>query len=167
MPSAFESVRAEAWSATAVSTAVSKVLANQPPCTERQKQLTQAALLIWHDRLDDAHGIVQDLSDPSGGYLHAIIHRREPDFSNARYWLQRIGSHPAKAHFRSSLNFLNLPQPDGRVLSRVEKAGALDAGTLLCEAELLRNGGGDVSTLRILQAAELLAILNSIGEPGH
>ena len=150
-----------------VSKAVAKVFLQQPPCTERQKQLTEAGLLIWHDRLDDAHGIVQDLSDPTGGYLHAIIHRREPDFSNARYWLQRIGSHPARAYFRSSLNLLKVPQADEQMLSRVEKSGVLDAGALLREAEVLRSSDGDDSILRILQAAELLAILNSIGETGR
>ena len=28
-----------------------------------------------------------------GDYWHAILHRREPDYSNAKYWFRQIGPH--------------------------------------------------------------------------
>jgi hypothetical protein len=54
----------------------------------------RAGLLLWNDDLDAAHPIVQDIETPTGSFWHAIIHRREGDFSNARYWWNRVGSHP-------------------------------------------------------------------------
>ena len=30
-----------------------------------------------------------------GGVWHAIMHRREGDFANSKYWYRRVGKHPA------------------------------------------------------------------------
>ena len=57
----------------------------------------KAALWLYVDDLDRAHVIVQDLDTPTGSYLHAILHRREGDFSNSKYWFRRAGDHPAIA----------------------------------------------------------------------
>lgn len=54
----------------------------------------RAGLLLWNDDLGAAHPIVQNIETPTGSFWHAIIHRREADFSNARYWWNRTGAHP-------------------------------------------------------------------------
>lgn len=50
---------------------------------------------VWllHDFLDESHTISQSIETPSGSYWHAIMHRREGDFSNAKYWFRRVGRH--------------------------------------------------------------------------
>ncbi|MGE3807148.1 MAG: hypothetical protein AB7K24_20995 [Gemmataceae bacterium] len=59
--------------------------------------LCLAALWLLHDFLDDSHKICQEVETPSGSYWHAIMHRREPDASNSKYWFRRVGHHPVLA----------------------------------------------------------------------
>lgn len=53
-----------------------------------------AGLWLLHDFLDDSHRLSQSIETPSGSYWHGIMHRREPDFSNAKYWFRQVGIHP-------------------------------------------------------------------------
>ncbi|MBC8327035.1 MAG: hypothetical protein H8E27_15565 [Verrucomicrobia subdivision 3 bacterium] len=57
--------------------------------------LIQSAALLWHDHLDESHQFSQDIPNADGSFLHGIMHRREPDYSNAKYWFNRVGPHPA------------------------------------------------------------------------
>ena len=53
---------------------------------------------LWHERAgewDRAHRIVQAESDASSARVHAYLHRREGDLSNARYWYARAGKREA------------------------------------------------------------------------
>ena len=54
----------------------------------------KSGLLLWNDALDESHTISQGLMDQTGSYWHGIMHRREPDYPNAKYWFGRVGTHP-------------------------------------------------------------------------
>ena len=54
----------------------------------------RSGLLLWNDALDSSHEIVQNIGTKTGNYWHAIMHRRESDYSNAKYWFGRVGKHP-------------------------------------------------------------------------
>lgn len=55
-----------------------------------------AGAWLWLDGLHECHAIAQDLIGPTGAFWHAIMHRREGDFSNARYWYGRCQDHRAR-----------------------------------------------------------------------
>ncbi len=54
-----------------------------------------AGVWLLHDYLDESHTISQGIDTPSGSFWHAIMHRREGDFWNSKYWFRRVGEHPA------------------------------------------------------------------------
>ncbi len=66
----------------------------------------RAAALLWHDHLDESHRLSQDLPDSNGSFLHGIMHRREPDYSNAKYWFRQVGRHPAYPEMARQVNRL-------------------------------------------------------------
>jgi hypothetical protein len=53
-----------------------------------------AGLWLYHDFLDESHTLSQEIHTTSGSYWHGIMHRREPDYANAKYWFRRVGAHP-------------------------------------------------------------------------
>ncbi|MGH8001134.1 MAG: hypothetical protein ACREPR_17330 [Brasilonema sp.] len=58
------------------------------------ESLPRALQALWYDRECDwntAHEIVQDASDADSAWVHAYLHRKEGDLSNARYWYKRSG----------------------------------------------------------------------------
>ena len=52
-----------------------------------------AGLLLRVGCWTESHDVAQNISSPEGSYWHGIIHRMEPDSSNARYWFERVGEH--------------------------------------------------------------------------
>jgi len=62
-----------------------------------------AGLWLHHDFFDESHAISQDLDTIEGSYWHGILHRREPDYGNAKYWFQRVGEHPIHEELRAAV----------------------------------------------------------------
>jgi len=56
---------------------------------------SRALQALWWDARDDwerAHGLVQlDETDRQCAWVHAYLHRKEGDLSNAAYWYRRAG----------------------------------------------------------------------------
>jgi len=57
-------------------------------------QALHAALWLLFDFMKESHDISQQIATPSGSYWHGMLHRREPDAFNAKYWMARVGEHP-------------------------------------------------------------------------
>ena len=95
-------------------------------------ELVRGGLLYALDALDPAHSIFQDDPSPLGSYWHGMLHRREGDFDNARYWFRRAGTPPC---FRD--NSAEGKQGDPLQLTRIFETNP--TGTALQEAlQLLR-----------------------------
>jgi hypothetical protein len=61
-----------------------------------------ALVALWHDAKGDwdaAHNAAQEVENETGAWVHAYLHRKEGDASNAAYWYRRAG----KAIARESL----------------------------------------------------------------
>lgn len=56
--------------------------------------LVRGGLLYVLDDLDGCHQFFQNSGSDLGSYWHGMMHRREGDFDNARYWFRRAGSLP-------------------------------------------------------------------------
>lgn len=53
-----------------------------------------AGVWLLHDFLNESHAISQQIETSSGSFWHGVMHRREGDFSNAKYWFRQVGPHP-------------------------------------------------------------------------
>jgi hypothetical protein len=86
--------RADVLSESALNARVDSLLGNTRISPARQ-QLIRSVILLWHDHLDASHNISQGIENTDGSFVHAIMHRREPDAWNSKYWWRRVGNHPA------------------------------------------------------------------------
>ncbi len=67
----------------------SSITAGIPP-----DPLDPCLLAMWYEKSGDwnkAHEIVQEIDTEMASLVHAYLHRREGDDSNARYWYGRAG----------------------------------------------------------------------------
>ena len=105
----------------------------------------RAGLWLAFGFLDESHALSQEIDTPEGSWWHAIMHRREGDFSNAKYWYRRVGEHPAFA----ALGW----QPTDALafVDRCERAS--------------REGGAEEQAARQAQQAEWQALLDWCREP--
>lgn len=85
-------VREGVWSVEEAEAKTAEVL-GQLGVKGKSADCLRALVLLWHDHLDVAHGLVQDLGGADPALVHGLMHRREPDYSNARYWFNRVGAH--------------------------------------------------------------------------
>jgi hypothetical protein len=65
---------------------------------EPPQGLSLALAALWWDAKGDwnkAHELAQEREDSAGNLVHAYLHRKEGDLSNAGYWYRRAKTEPA------------------------------------------------------------------------
>lgn len=82
-----------------------------------------SGLWLWHDWLDSSHTISQEIHTPTGSFWHAIMHRREGDFSNAKYWYARCQGHQVLGSMAPYANDILHPLPADKSLLRLVRSG--------------------------------------------
>ena len=68
---------------------ISSLSSGEPPST-----IPEVLKALWYDGKNDwtgSHNVAQEIDDKNGSWVHAYLHRKEGDISNARYWYSRAG----------------------------------------------------------------------------
>ena len=92
-----------------------------------------AAVWLYYDFLNESHELSQEIHTATGSYWHGIMHRREPDPGNSKYWFHRVGTHPIFAPLAEAARSLD---PQANVVS----AGPWDPFAFIDACEAARRG---------------------------
>jgi len=112
-----------------------------------------AGVWLLHDLLDESHSISQSVPTPSGSYWHGVMHRREGDFSNAKYWFRRVGEHEV---FPQLAQCAAAVAGDGadQLVARIVSDGQWNPFAFVDACQSAVDGGADASHCRRLQRDE-------------
>jgi hypothetical protein len=80
----------------------------------RDPESAHSGLLLLLGGWQQAHETAQEIARREGSYWHAILHRMEPDISNAGYWFRRVGLHPIFKDLRNGAAEIVAQDPDVR-----------------------------------------------------
>jgi len=127
-----------------------------------QQQLILALLLLWHDHLDASHEISQGISTADGSFVHAIMHRREPDYWNSNYWWQRVGAHAAYIALSTAVTELLQARKAGVLAKKLLPGGRWDPGAFVDLCENAASSPEYVELLQEIQRLEKAALLESL-----
>jgi hypothetical protein len=121
------------------------------PSRGKQRDLIRALVLLWHDHLEAAHVIAQEVDDPNGAFVHAIMHRREPDYGNAKYWFRRVGEHQAFGRIASRVSKLLEAHQESGLGTNLIHNGKWDAFAFVDACEKVAQLPADNETVRLLR----------------
>lgn len=128
-----------------------------------------SALLLWHDHLQESHLISQRIHNANGSFLHAVMHRREPDFSNSKYWWHRVGSHPGFIELTVRAEAFLTARRESNFKARLLPAGTWDPFAFVdaCEQVSLHAGAAkDRQLCEALQQLEFEALIEHLCREG-
>lgn len=101
-----------------------------------------SGLWLRANELDRSHQISQSVHTAEGSYWHALMHRREGDYSNSLYWFRRVGEHPIFAALASGVGEIEAECGVASFAADLAPHGAWNPEALgnLCRQGLRSNG---------------------------
>lgn len=134
------------------------------PTQELERQTARGLVLLWHDHFDAAHEIVQHLETADASYVHAILHRREPDYSNSKYWFRRVRQHPCYEPLAVETEKILQSSGADALRSKLLPGGRWDAFAFVdaCEEAAESRNANAAEALRQVQAKEFALLLEHL-----
>jgi hypothetical protein len=114
----------------------------------------RSAALLWHDYLDESHTISQNLPGADGSFLHGIMHRREPDYPNAKYWFHRVGKHQSFPEIASQVTRLLDSKGETKLAAKLAPRGEWDPFAFVDACCQAVESPGSRAAVQILQAVQ-------------
>lgn len=130
-------------------------------------ELVRALLLLWHGHLEASHAISQRSTHADGCFLHAIMHRREPDYGNAKYWWRQVGAHPAFATIAARVGEFLEQREEQELKQRLLPGGHWDANTFVDLCETAAQSQAQEDLLREIQRIESESLLQYLLQEGR
>ncbi|MCA9261032.1 MAG: hypothetical protein KDA61_17575 [Planctomycetales bacterium] len=117
-------------------------------------QACLAGLWLIYDELDASHSISQQIHSSDGSFWHGVMHRREGDFSNAKYWFARVGPHPVYSPLGIRARELAAEQGDPSLADQVFRGDQFSAAKMVDACAAAVRARLDEGWCRRLQQAE-------------
>jgi hypothetical protein len=124
------------------------------PASSDFAQCVRSALFLYFSALDESHKISQDIGSGTGSYLHGIMHRQEPDYSNSKYWFRRVGRHELFPTLREECTRLRYRSE--RIEQRLGSRPDWDPDWFIDQCEQAVNGHGPQDVVRDLESIQRL-----------
>jgi hypothetical protein len=128
-----------------------------------------AGLWQLHGLLEESHRAAQSIEGlgrrRAGDYWHAIMHRREGDYGNAKYWFRRVGGHPLLDELsrRADRILRDAAETGERWRTRLGSPESWDSLAFvdLCEASATESRSALPSPARRIQWDEMILLLGA------
>jgi hypothetical protein len=128
-----------ALDALASKKALEAAFANRRVADQDMANACLAALWLRFNFFDESHTISQEIHTSTGSFWHGILHRREPDYGNAKYWFHQVGNHPVYPQLNGAARELATASTSDRTAAFLTRQDEWDPFTFVDLVESVAN----------------------------